>query len=355
MTETQSPAAAAARDSAQFSMNPSRGFVTWLQSLNASIAFSTYKLGKVFWIGTREGKLNVMQRDFSRVMGLAFDPRADRMAIGSLWQIWLMRDMLQGQLHEGHDRFYAPRASYATGDVDSHDIAILPDGIYFVNTLFSCIARASTERSFDPVWKPPFISKVAAEDRCHLNGMAIRDGKPAYVTAVSQTDIREGWRDHKQEGGIVVDVASGEVVCRGLSMPHSPRWYRDRLWVLNSGTGEFGSVNLATGTFEPLCFCPGFLRGLAFVGDFALMGLSRSRDERAFSHLPLATRLAAHQVQDRCGIYAVDLRNGDIVQRLEFDGALTEMYDVAVLPGVRNPTAIGIRGPEVQHMLRVDP
>ncbi len=49
-------------------------------------------------------------------------------------------------------------------------------------------------------------------------------------------------------------------------MPHSPRVYRGKLWLLNAGTDYFGSIDLASGKFEPLTFCPGFLRGLAFAG-----------------------------------------------------------------------------------------
>ena len=112
----------------------------------------------------------------------------------------------------------------------------------FVNTLFGCLATFSPRASFQPLWRPPFLSALVPEDRCHLNGLAMRDGRPAYVTAVAASDVADGWRDRRRDGGCVIDVASGGIVASGLSMPHSPRWYRDRLWVLNSGTGEFGSV-----------------------------------------------------------------------------------------------------------------
>ena len=133
-----------------------------------------------------------------------------------------------------------PQVGYTTGDLDIHDVAVDAAGRpVFVATLFGCLATTSETHSFTPLWRPPFISKLAAEDRCHLNGLAMRDGAPAYVRAVAATDVADGWREHRRDGGVVIDVATNEIVCRGLSMPHSPRLHDGTLYVLNSGTGLF--------------------------------------------------------------------------------------------------------------------
>ena len=193
-----------------------------------------------------------------------------------------------GKAHQGYDRLYVPQLGWTTGDLDVHDIAV--DGAgrpVFVNTLFSCLATVSESHSFAPVWQPPFISKLAAEDRCHLNGVAVEAGEPRYVTSVSISDVADGWRDHRVAGGVVIDVASGEVVASGLSMPHSPRLHRGRLYLLDSGSGRFGWIEPGSGRFEEVCFCPGYARGLAFVGEFAVIGLSLPRHNRSFSGLPL--------------------------------------------------------------------
>ena len=133
----------------------------------------------------------------------------------------------------------------SSSPLDAHDIGLLKGGrIVFVNTLYNCLATPSERHSFTPVWKPPFISKIVKEDRCHLNGLAMEEGVPRYVTAVSKSDTIDGWRDRRFDGGIIVDVQSGEIVIGGLSMPHSPRVYRGKLFVLNSGTGELGWIEL---------------------------------------------------------------------------------------------------------------
>jgi uncharacterized protein (TIGR03032 family) len=250
---------------------------------------------------------------------------------------------------------YVPRVGYTTGDIDVHDIAVAADGrVIFVCTLFGCLATLSERASFQPLWRPPFVSALVPEDRCHLNGLAMRDGRAAYVTAVADCDVADGWRDRRQDGGCVVDVASGEIVCRRLSMPHSPRWYRERLWLVNSGSGEFGSVDLATGRFEPIAFCPGYLRGLAFVGDYAVVSLSKPRHV-TFHGLALDERLKDRGAEPQCGLQVIDLRTGAIAHWLRLDGTLvTELYDAVVLADVRQPMALGFKTNEIERLLLVD-
>ena len=248
-----------------------------------------------------------------------------------------------------------PQLDYITGDLDIHDVALGGDGrVVFVNTLFSCIATVSESHSFKPLWRPPFVSKLAAEDRCHLNGLAMDDGRPAYVTAVSQSDIADGWRNRRRDGGCVIDVESGEIVVSGLSMPHSPRLYRDKLWLLDSGTGFFDHVDTAAGQFEPMTFCPGYARGLAFVGDFAVVGLSRPRGNKTFSGLTLDDNLAARDAEARCGLLVIDLRSGDIVHWVRIDGVVEELYDVVALPGVTRPMALGFKTDEIRRTISIE-
>ena len=216
-------------------------------------------------------------------------PTANGFYMSSLHQVWRFENVFaHGEQQDGYDRLYLPQVGNTTGDLDIHDMAVDGDGrLVFVNTLFGCLATLSETHSFKPLWRPPFISKLAAEDRCHLNGLAMKDGRAAYVTAVSQSDVVDGWREHRAAGGVVIDVASNEIVASGLSMPHSPRWHQGKLWLLNSGSGDFGYVDLKTGRFEPVTFCAGYMRGLYFHGDFALVGLSKPRHNKTFSGLPL--------------------------------------------------------------------
>ena len=334
----------------------SRQFTRWMAEQRLSIAFTTYQAAKLFLVGLQpNGKLSMHKRTLPRCMGMMC--HGNSLYVSSLWQLWRFENIVEpGAVHEGFDRVYVPQVGYVTGDVDVHDMAVDRDGrLLFVNTLFACLATVSETYSFQPLWTPPFISKLAAEDRCHLNGLAMRDGIPAYVTAVSEGDVMDGWRDFRRDGGVVIDVAHNEVILRGLSMPHSPRWYRDRLWLHNSGTGEFGWVDLAAGKFEPLCFLPGYLRGLDFAGDFAIVGLSKPRQNKEFTGLELQDRLAAKKAAPRCGIVVIDLRTGDAVHWLRMDGAVQELYDVAILRDCRRPMAIGFMTDEIRRVLRVPP
>lgn len=342
---------------ATLALTGSRQFTLWLSEHQVSLTFSTYQAGKLFFIGLSEQqKLSVFERTFARCMGIGFDSRTQALWVATLFQLWRFENALQpGQDFQGYDRVYVPQVGFTTGDVDAHDVAIDGKGPVFANTLFSCLARPSERYSFEPCWQPPFISRLAAEDRCHLNGLALRGDHCAYVTCVSRTDANEGWREHRQAGGIVIDVQSNEIVADGLSMPHSPRWYRDRLWLLNSGEGEFGHVDLQTGRFEPVAFCPGYLRGLSFHGDFALVGLSRPRRDQSFEGLALQQKLDSKNVEARCALQVIDLRRGDVVHELRIEGVVEELFDVCVLPAARRPMAIGFKTDEIRHTLALPP
>jgi uncharacterized protein (TIGR03032 family) len=342
---------------AKLELQGSRQFTSWLAEQNSSLAFTTYQSGKVFFIGLQmDGRLSVFERTLNRCMGMTVSADAQTLYISTLYQLWRFeRANEAGQYHDGYDALYIPQVGYITGDIDIHDLAIDAEGqLVFVNTLFSCLATTSETHSFSPIWQPPFISKLAAEDRCHLNGLAMADGKPKYVTSVSQSDVNDGWRDHRIGGGIVMDVTTNEIVTDGLSMPHSPRLYQDKLWLLNSGKGEFGYVDMKTGTFEPIAFCPGYLRGLAFIGDFAVVGLSESRHNKTFDDLPLKEKLAEKNTEPRCALQVIDLRSGDIVHSLRISGIVEELYDVVVMPGVIRPMALGFVNDEIRRMITVD-
>lgn len=340
---------------ARLEITTSRQMLAWLAEQKLSIALTTYQIGKLFFLGLKpNGELSVFERTFNRCMGLT--AHGNSLWMSSLYQIWRFENLFtQGETQDDYDRLYLPQLGYTTGDLDIHDMAVDAEGkLVFVNTLFGCLATLSDTHSFKPLWKPPFISKLAAEDRCHLNGLAMKEGRPAYVTAVSQSDVADGWRDHRSNGGIVIDVQNNQVISTGLSMPHSPRWHNGRLWLLNSGTGDFGYVDTATGKFEPAAFCPGYMRGLAFHGDFALVGLSRPRHNKTFSGLPLDDNLKARQAEPRCGIQVIDLRTGDAVHWVRIEGIVEELYDVVALSGVRRPMALGFKSDEIRRVLSID-
>ncbi|MEM7670026.1 MAG: TIGR03032 family protein [Pseudomonadota bacterium] len=354
-TETETKADAAEQ---KLEIRASRLFAAWLGDSGASLAFTTYQAGKLFLIGTQpDGRMSVFERTFMRSMGLGVSSAAARtFHMSSLFQLWRFENFLApGETHQGYDAVYVPVNGHTTGDIDVHDIhGIDGEPPLFVATRFNCLARLSTDHSFRPVWKPPFIDRIAAEDRCHLNGMAMgaEGDLPAYVTCISQSNVAEGWREHRIGGGVVVDVDSGDLVATGLSMPHSPRLHDGTLWLLQSGTGEFGRVDVKTGAFEPVCFLQGFARGVAFIGDHAVIGLSRPRSEASFVGLPVNERLEKEGVQPKCGLAVVNLKCGDIEHTRDIEGVVEELYDVAVLPGIRRPMALGFKTNEIRFMIR---
>lgn len=345
LSENQSP---------RLEINASRQFTSWLFEQNLSFAFTTYQGGKIFFIGLQpNGQLSVFERNLDRCMGLY--AKGSSLYVSTLYQLWRFENTLsKGENYQGYDGYYVPQMSYVTGDLDIHDIVVLDnEQIVFVNTLFNCLATVSPTHSFIPLWKPPFITKLASEDRCHLNGLAVRDRQARYVTAVSQSDIVDGWREHRHNAGCVIDIQSNEIITTGLSMPHSPRFYQDKLWLHNSGKGEFGYVDLHTGKFQAIAFCPGYLRGLAFHGNYAIVGLSKSRANKNFSSLAFNQTLAEKNIKPRCGIFIIDLIRGDIVHSLNIEGIIIELYDVVVIPSVIRAMGIGFKNEEIRRVITI--
>jgi uncharacterized protein (TIGR03032 family) len=236
-----------------------------------------------------------------------------------------------------YDSLYAPRASYYAGQIDIHGLAWGRDGLWAVNTTFSCLALLSDRYSFEPRWAPPFVTALAPEDRCHLNGLALHDDAPLYATAMGTADTPQGWRAQLPRGGVVLHVPSGEVMLRDLFMPHSPRLYDGKLYLLFSGTGEIACADPQDGTYEVVNRLDAFVRGMARCGDHLFIGRSRLRKTSLFRDLPIADK-AKH-----CGVTAVHLPTGAIVGWLNYEASVEELFDVQVLPGLLRPGILNTR------------
>ncbi len=342
-------------------LTPSPGLAAWLRQSGGSLAFSTYQTGRLFFLGTQaDGTLDAQERQAGSAMGLAID--RDTLWVGGRDRIWRYANTGADQIRDQHyDAIYMPRTSYMVGQSNTHDVIanVRFQGkhydLLYANTQFSCVAAPDPHYTFRPVWVPHFISELAPEDRCHLNGLGARDGELAYATVCGRSDTALGWKDRKSGGGVVLDVRTGETLCEGLSMPHSPRWHDGKLWLINSGEAQLGYVDFASRSFVPVATCQGFGRGIAFVDGFAVVTLSRLRPKSGgvVGNVDLLERLAAQGYYQRCGLLVIDLQSGKAAHWLTIEGPVTELYDVAFLPGLQRPYTPGFREPE-QHRFRID-
>lgn len=309
-----------------------------LRQTGVSLVVSTYQAGKVILVryDPETGTVNTHFRSFNKPMGIAVD--GSRLTIGGTNTVWYYRNMpaVARKLEPvgKHDAAYLPRRIHVTGDIDIHEMAWSADGeLWLVNTRFGCLCTLDPDHSFYPRWRPPFVSALAPEDRCHLNGLAMLNGRPQFVTALGETDTRGAWRENKANGGLLMEVPTRRVLLRGLSMPHSPRWYDNRLWFLESGQGSLAQADIRHGTWRTVAQMPGFTRGLDFHGPLAFIGLSQVRETATFSGIPLVERLE----ERTCGVWVVDLRDGRVLGFLRFEEGVQEIFAVQLLPGVRFP------------------
>jgi uncharacterized protein (TIGR03032 family) len=341
-TETASPPdrAAASSSTRLVQYEHSRDFPGLLEQLGITLLVSTYQAGKVLVIGEREGKLDVQFHSFEQPMGLAVSPRM--LAVGTRQAVWfLAAQPAEKGLLEGYNGGFLARQAHCTGPIRCHDLAWCSGQLWVVNTLFSCLCTLEAGYNFVPRWKPPFISELAAEDRCHLNGLAADGQRPCYVTVLGRCNDKEGWRANKVRGGCLLEVPSGNVIVEGLSMPHSPRLYEGRLWVLNSGWGHLSLVEIAQGQVQAVAAMPGYTRGLAFFGPYAFVGLSKIRETNIFGGLPIGE----WHDQLICGVGVVEWRTGRTVATFIIRSGVDEIYDVQVVPLRR----LALSGPHAEE------
>ncbi len=321
-----------------FTSSHSTSLVPLLAKLRSTLLVTTYQAGKLIAVREDQGKLNTHFRNFRSPMGMAFDN--GRLAVGTRTEVWEFRNQpdVSRRLEpkDKHDACFLPRNVHFSGDIQIHEIAWGSGELWIVNTRFSCLCTLDRNFSFIPRWRPPWVTHYSPNDRCHLNGLAMVDGKPKYVTVLGKTNTPGGWRANKANGGLLMDVETGRIITEGLSMPHSPRWHDGKLWVLESGRGGLNTVDLETGKVETIATLPGFTRGLDFFGPLAFVGLSQVRETAVFSGIPITES----KEERNCGVWVVDTRNGEILGLLRFEGSVQEIFAVNLLLGMRFPDII---------------
>lgn len=323
------------------------GFADWLAASGGSLAISTYQAGRLFLVGWNGRQVSFLPRAFDRPMGLDVSGDGRRMALATRHSLVLFANaapLAPGYLARNrYDALYLPHVEYHLPDLSIHDLAYAGDELWMVNTRMSCLCVPSVDATFEPRWRPRFIDDLAPEDRCHLNGLAVRDGHPAYVTALGTSNTPQGWRDGQANGGVVIDIDSGEIALNGLAMPHSPRWHDGALCLLNSGDGALLRMD-AQGRTDVVCRLPAYLRGLTFVSHYALVGLCQIRERSVFGGMPVAERHA----ELICGVAIIDVHSGKQIGLMRYTQGASELYDLRFLPGVQRPNVLNLAKDDVK-------
>ncbi len=321
------------------------GFVQLLHRLGCSLALSTYQAGKVVLLSAPTPRqLIQLPRTFPKAMGIGL--RDHKMVLATEQEVLVLADSPVLAQHfpkrpQTYDAMYMPRVTYYTGPLDVHDIDFCSDRICAVNTSFSCLIEVNSDYSFQPIWQPDFIDHLAAEDRCHLNGMAIKDDVITHVTAFAQSNRPKGWREHLPGGGLLIDVQTNEILFNELAMPHSPRWFEKNLYVLLSATGELARIDIQRKQIERVCQLNGFVRGMAYQQGYVFIGISKFRESST-----TFAKLDAARAARFPGVVAVELSSGRIVGELYYHNSVEEIYDVQILPGVQRPNILNTIRPD---------
>lgn len=334
----------------------SAGLEGWLAQENTSLLFSMN--GKnLFALGRKaDGQITLDDYDCEHAFALTA-AQSQTLYLFTRFQIWRMENALPAghTTDAGHDRLFVPKSANTVGRLGIPDLALDADGaVIFINPGFNCISRLDERYNFAPLWQPPFMptpDRVTKGDCCHLSGMALREGRVTHVSSYAQSPVVDGWKNAIQNGGVLLDIAGHSEPVRGLTMPHAPRWHNGQLWLMNSGTGEFGRVDVARGVFEPVLRVSGFVRCLCFIGDrYAALAASIPPDGEEFASLPLRQNGA----KPTCAILIADLERGEIAHTASFFGKnAREIFGMAALPGARRPALVPLHSDAIQHVVTV--
>ena len=334
----------------KFQLQHDASVASLLESLNATLVISTYQAGRLIFISAdANGGLKQSPVHFRKPMGVAL--LDNKMAVATLDEIQVFANAVDlakkfPYSDEQLDALYLPRATYYCGETDLHDLHFAKGGIWAINTKFSCISSYDINYSFTPRWKPPFIDALTPEDRCHLNGMAVEDHVPVYVTALGKTNVAGGWRENIITGGLLMAVPSGEVILDQLPMPHSPRMIDGSLYLLLSATGEIVKCDPEHKTYEVIYREPAFLRGMIEHQGYLFVGMSKARkSSKTFSKLPVA------QEATHAGVIIIDLKTKTKVGELRYESKVDEIFDVQIMPNTCNAALIQTDDP--RHRLAV--
>lgn len=316
-----------------------------LARLNGSLAISTFQAGKIIFLSAKdEHSLIQLPRNFEKPMGFAFSDDYQKMALACKDEVITFansRELANYYPNKpaAYDAMYMPRATYHTGALDIHDLHFGQNNrLYAVNTLFSCVVVFDEQYNFTPVWMPPHITELVSEDRCHLNGMAMQNGKPKYASSFNQGNTHQSWRANLLTAGVIYDIETSEVVCEGLAMPHSPKIYNGNLYVLQSASGELTHVDAATGKKETVTRIGGFVRGMSLLGEYLFIATSKLRkNSSTFSMLNFAEQ------ENKCSITAVHLPTGSIAGHIIYQSSVDEIYDIHALPSAIRPNILNTK------------
>ena len=333
-----------------FSSTYTDNFPAILAGLKISLAVTSYQSKKFFFIRSDGDEISTNFKSFPRPMGLAIDK--DQITLGTWSEVlkFNRHDSVISKLDDKEkvDACYMPQAKHVTGMINIHDIAYGKDGLWVTNSAFSCLSMLTSGYNFVPKWKPPFISELKPEDRCHLNGMAMRDGKPRYVTTFSKFDSAKSWKESKTFDGTIIDINTDEILLDGLIMPHSPRYHNDKIYFCESGKGLVCSLDPQTKVVETIAKLEGFTRGMSFYGPLLFVGLSKVRVSDIRRRIPLTEELD----ETKSGIWIVNLEDNSVIGNIDFKGDVDQIYDVGVIEDVTYPELIEFNNELVRNSFK---
>lgn len=287
-----------------------------MSSLNLAISFYMDHSLAV-WNSETE---NLVEVPIQRPMGMGFTD--DGLYLGSRYGIsWFDRIY-----YNKEDKWlYRQDLTKYLGFIDCHELVIFNEQPIFANTLFSCLASVALTHDFSIFYQPGFIKNIIPEDHSHLNGIALENGLPRYITCFSPNN-RPGFKSWKDKPltGCVWDLVSDRPVIDNLALPHSPRIIDGDLFVCDSGRGRV--LRRSGDELEAIANLRSFTRGMIATDDYIIVATSKIRENACNPQIDKSLL-----TENKCGIHFCDRHNFKLVESYYFEDK-KEIFDFQLIP-----------------------
>jgi uncharacterized protein (TIGR03032 family) len=243
-------------------------------------------------------------------------------------------------------------SSYYPGSLYLHDLALYGQRLFGNAVGHNAVTELRADGGFAYEWWPKCVEVKGRPVRsCNFIQMnSIAAGKTLQESFFSASSAvmgrrRPGHLDFPVDRrGVIFSGRTREPICTGLTRPHSARLADGKIWVANSGYGEFGYVS--GNALEVVRRLPGWTRGLCLVDDMAFVATSRV--------IPRFARYAPGLEVSKscCAIYAISQKTGALLGSLEWP----EGNQVFAIDWIRSNVSPGFAfaAPYRQHTRELD-
>jgi uncharacterized protein (TIGR03032 family) len=256
-------------------------FTEILKQEKISLIISSNKTDQIIIIKADQDILNLTSHIYNQPTAIAFNNENEnnnqKLAIATNREIWELGNFPETAKKleplGKYDACFVPKNIQVTGNINVLDMGYIKGELWLINNRFSCLCTLDSNYSFIPRWNADFINKKYGKNISYLNGLAMENNRPKYITSLAESDYINNNINPNINSGIIIDIETDNIILENLSLPNFPRFYQGKLWFLESGKGHLSYYDFQSQKQVIIAQLPCLTTGLDFAGNFAFIGL----------------------------------------------------------------------------------